>query len=313
MILVTGATGFVGRRVVERLASNRENVRALSRGGGATMLPWGVKIAVGDVLDPKSLTSAMQGVDAVVHLVAVIREVGDRTFQRVNYEGTKNVIEAATKAGVDRVVFVSTVGSTSDPDVPYLYSRWMAEQEIARSDLDYTVVRFTIGFGEGDEFVNRLAALVKMSPLAPVIGDGKSEFQPISVDDVGRCVVESIERHDLEGKTVDIGGLDYFTYDELIDLVAETLEVKVKKIHVPIGVMTPAATVMESLSPNPPVTREQLKMIAVGENTSLDSVEQQFSFRPLPVRGNIDYIKKISIGDAMRMNLGYMPTHIRDH
>ena len=277
------------------------------------MLPWGVKIAVGDVLDPKSLTSAMQGVDAVVHLVAVIREVGDRTFQRVNYEGTKNVIEAATKAGVDRVVFVSTVGSTSDPDVPYLYSRWMAEQEIARSDLDYTVVRFTIGFGEGDEFVNRLAALVKMSPLAPVIGDGKSEFQPISVDDVGRCVVESIERHDLEGKTVDIGGPDYFTYDELIDLVAETLEVKVKKIHVPIGVMTPAATVMESLSPNPPITREQLKMIAVGENTSLDSVEQQFSFRPLPVRGNIDYIKKISIGDAMRMNLGYMPTHIRDH
>ena len=313
MILVTGATGFVGRRVVERLASNRENVRALSRGGGATMLPWGVKIAVGDVLDPKSLTSAMQGVDAVVHLVAVIREVGDRTFQRVNYEGTKNVIEAATKAGVDRVVFVSTVGSTSDPDVPYLYSRWMAEQEIARSDLDYTVVRFTIGFGEGDEFVNRLAALVKMSPLAPVVGDGKSEFQPISVDDVGRCVVESIERHDLEGKTVDIGGPDYFTYDELIDLVAETLEVKVKKIHVPIGVMTPAATVMESLSPNPPITREQLKMIAVGENTSLDSVEQQFSFRPLPVRGNIDYIKKISIGDAMRMNLGYMPTHIRDH
>ena len=313
MILVTGATGFVGRRVVERLASNRENVRALSRGGGATMLPWGVKIAVGDVLDPKSLTSAMQGVDAVVHLVAVIREVGDRTFQRVNYEGTKNVIEAATKAGVDRVVFVSTVGSTSDPDVPYLYSRWMAEQEIARSDLDYTVVRFTIGFGEGDEFVNRLAALVKMSPLAPVVGDGKSEFQPISVDDVGRCVVESIGRHDLEGKTVDIGGPDYFTYDELIDLVAETLEVKVKKIHVPIGVMTPAATVMESLSPNPPITREQLKMIAVGENTSLDSVEQQFSFRPLPVRGNIDYIKKISIGDAMRMNLGYMPTHIRDH
>jgi NADH dehydrogenase len=189
----------------------------------------------------------------------------------------------------------------------------MAEQEIARSDLDYTVVRFTIGFGEGDEFVNRLAALVKMSPLAPVIGDGKSEFQPISVDDVGRCVVESIERHDLEGKTVDIGGPDYFTYDELIDLVAETLEVKVKKVHVPIGVMTPAATVMESLSPNPPITREQLKMIAVGENTSLDSVEQQFSFRPLPVRGNIDYIKKISIGDAMRMNLGYMPTHIRDH
>ena len=313
MILVTGATGFVGRRVVERLSSSRQNVRALTRGDGAAMLPWGVKIAVGDVLDPKSLTSAMQGVDAVVHLVAVIREFGDRTFQRVNYEGTKNVLEAANKAGVGRVVCVSTVGSTSDPDVPYLYSRWMAEEEISRSDLDYTVVRFTIGFGEGDEFLNRLAAIVKMSPLAPVVGDGTSVFQPISVDDVARCVVESIGRYDLEGKTVDIGGPDYFTYDELIDLVAETLEVKVKKVHVPVSVMTPAATVMEALSPHPPVTREQLKMIAVGENTSLDSVERNFGFRPLPVRGNIDYIHKISIGDAMRMNLGYMPTHIRDH
>ena len=313
MILVTGATGFVGRRVVERLASNRKNVRALTRGGGAAMLPWGVKIAVGDVLDPRSLTSAMQGVDAVVHLVAVIREIGDRTFQRVNYEGTKNVLEAAKKAGVDRVVCVSTVGSTSDPEVPYLYSRWMAEQEIARSDLDCTVIRFTIGFGEGDEFVNRLAALVKMSPLTPVVGDGKSVFQPIAADDVARCVVESIERYDLEGKTVDIGGPDYYTYDELVDLVAETLGVKVAKVHVPERVVTPAATVMESISPSPPVTREQLKMIAIGENTSLDSVEQNFGFSPLPVRGNIDYIKKISIGDAMRMNLGYMPTHIRDH
>ena len=312
MILVTGATGFVGRRVVERLASNRKNVRALSRGGGA-MLPWGVKIAIGDVLDPQSLTSAMQGVDAVVHLVAVIREHGDRTFQRVNYEGTKNVLDAAKRAGVDRVVCVSTVGSTSDPEVPYLYSRWMAEQEIASSDLDCTVIRFTIGFGEGDEFINRLAALVKMSPLTPVVGDGTSEFQPISVDDVARCVVESVERYDLEGKTVDIGGPDYFTYDELVDLVAETLGVKVAKVHVPECVMTPAATVMESLSPSPPVTREQLKMIAIGENTSLDSVEKNFGFRPLPIRGNIDYIKKISIGDAMRMNLGYMPTHIRDH
>ena len=120
-------------------------------------------------------------------------------------------------------------------------------------------------------------------------------------------------RHDLEGKTVDIGGPDYFTYDELIDLVAETLGVKVAKVHVPVSVMTPAATVMEALSPHPPVTREQLKMIAVGENTSLDSVERNFGFSPLPVRGNIGYIRKISIGDALRMNLGYMPRHIRDH
>ncbi len=313
MILVTGATGFIGRRVVQRLVSQRKNVRALTRGSAAFMLPWGVRPAIGDVLNPQSLTSAMQGVDTVVHLAAVIREIGDRTFQRVNYEGTKNVLEAADKAEVGRIICVSTVGSTSDPEVPYLYSRWMAEQEIARSELSHTVVRFTIGFGEGDEFINRLAAIIKMSPLTPVLGDGQSVLQPISADDVARCVVESIDRYDLEGKTVDIGGSESFTYDELIDFLADTLGVKVAKVHVPVGVASPVADFMESLSPSPPVTREQLKMIAVAGNTGLDSVERQFGFQPLSIRGNVDYIFKISIGDAMRMNLGFIPSHIRDH
>lgn len=314
MIVVTGATGFVGRRVVQRLSAAGQHVRALTRSETRqAVLPSNIEVVAADVLDPGSLVHAMDGAHAVVHLVAVIREIGDLTFQRVNYEGTRNVLDAACKAGVRRIVCASAIGATSYPAAAYFYSRWLAEEEISRSDLAYTILRFTVGFGEGDEFLNQLAALVKLSPLVPVVGDGTAVFQPIAVDDVARCFVESIERDDLEGQTVDIGGPDYFTYDELIDLIAETLGVKTAKIHVSASLMSPMASIMEALVPHPPITREQIKMIELGDNTRLDSVERHFGFQPRPVRGNIDYIRRINLGDALRMNLGFMPTHIRDH
>jgi NADH dehydrogenase len=313
MILVTGATGFVGRRVVERLIAGGQSVRALMRNESrSSLLPSGVDVAKGDVLDIDSLNQAITGVDSIVHLAAVIREIGSLTFQRVNYEGTKNILEAANAAGVQRIVCASTVGATSDPAVPYLYSRWMAEEEVSRSGLAQTIIRFSIGFGEGDEFFNQLAALVKLFPLVPVVGDGKAVFQPIAVEDVARCMVESMKRDDLVGKTIDIGGPQYFTYDEMMDLIAETLDVKIAKAHVPVAFMAPAATVLEALVPHPPVTREQLKMLKLNNTADLDSVEKHFDFAPRPVRGNIDYIRQIGLGDALKMNLGFMPEHIRD-
>lgn len=314
MILVTGATGFVGRRVVALLAAAGKRVRALTRSESvASALPEGVEGAVGDVLDGDSLRRAMDGVEAVVHLVAVIREQGALTFERVNYEGTVGVLAAAQEAGVRRIVCASTIGAASDPTVRYLHSRWMGEQEIIRSGIAYTIVRFSVGFGEGDEFINQLAALVKAFPLVPVVGDGTAVFQPIWVDDVARCIAESLDREALEARAVEIGGPDYFTYDELIDVIAETLGVRAAKAHVPISLMSTGASVLEALSPRPPITREQLKMLAFDHRTELDSVQRHFGFEPRPMRGNIDYIRRIRYSDAVRMSMGFMPRHIRDH
>lgn len=314
MILVTGATGFVGRRVVALLAAAGKRVRALTRSESvASALPEGVEGAVGDVLDGDSLRRAMEGVEAVVHLVAVIREQGELTFERVNYEGTVGVLAAAQEAGVRRIVCASTIGAASDPTVRYLHSRWMGEQEIVRSGIAYTIVRFSVGFGEGDEFINQLAALVKAFPLVPVVGDGTAVFQPIWVDDVARCIAESLDREALEARAVEIGGPDYFTYDELIDVIAETLGVRAAKAHVPISLMSTGASVLEALSPRPPITREQLKMLAFDHRTELDSVQRHFGFEPRPMRGNIDYIRRIRYSDAVRMSMGFMPRHIRDH
>ena len=110
------------------------------------------------MLDPESLRIASQGVEAVFHLAAVIRERGHQTFQGVNYRGTTNVVEAAEEAGVERLVYASTIGTTGKTVLPYLHSRWLAEREVSRSAIPHTTLRFSVGFGDGDEFFNVLAA-----------------------------------------------------------------------------------------------------------------------------------------------------------
>ena len=313
MVLVTGPTGFVGRRVVAALNAGGHPVRALVHGENPASVLSGldVEIVRGDLLDVESLRKACDGIDGVIHLVAVVRERGDLTYRRVNYEGTRNVLEAASSSGAKRFIQANTVGATSDPGLPYLHSRWMAEEEVARSHTSHKVVRFSVGFGDGDEFLNVLAALVKLSPLIPIAGDGKTKFQPISVEDIARCLVTAYESDD--EATVEVGGPEVLSYEEMVDIVAATLGVRIAKVHVPVPLMRPVVAVAEALSPRPIITRDQLSMVEIDNTAELDSVEKAFGFAPRPLRGNIDYIRKISLRDALRINLGLMPDHIRDH
>ncbi len=313
-VLVTGASGFIGRRVVEQLICSGHAVRALIRAPERrSVLPDTVEAAQGDVLDPGSLIRACEGVDAVAHLAAVIREAGRLTFQRVNYEGTRNVLEAAEAAGVGRFVYASTIGATSNAALPYLSSRWMAEQEVARSAAQYVILRFSAGFGEGDELFNVLAAQVRLSPLVPVAGAGRTRFQPIYAGDAARCLAAACERDDLGGKLMELGGPEYYTYDQMVDLVAEALGAKVAKVHLPMSAVGLAASIMEIFMPRPPVTREQLKMLRLDNTTALDSVKRGFGFAPRSPEGNVDYVRNVGFGDALKINLGVMPRRIRDH
>ena len=273
----------------------------------------GVEVVQADVLDAESLARACEGVDAVVHMVAVVRETGGLTFHRVNYEGTLNLIRAAEAAGAQKLVHASTIGASSDPAVPYLYSRWMAEQEIERSPLASTVLRFSVGFGEGDEFFNVLAALVKASPVVPIAGDGTARFQPIAADDAARCLAASVDDDRTAGQLLELGGPEHHTYDEMIDIIARTVGVRTAKVHIPLDVFGPVVSLMEALMPRPPVTSEQLKMLGIDNTAALDSVEASFGFEPRSMRGNIDYVKQITYMDALKINMGFMPAQIRDH
>ena len=317
MLLVTGATGFLGRRVVQALQlAGHSPVRCLlhrSPSGGASLVD-GVETAHGNVQDPASLAAAMASVDAVVHLVGIIRERPPATtFAGVNHVGTRNVVEAAKAAGVKHIVYVSALGARDDPRFPYARSKWLGEQEVINSGVPFTILRPSILFGEGDEFFNTLAALVKLLPLVPVAGSGANRLQPIAADDVARCVATTVLQEGHYGRIVEIGGPRQYTYRELLGAVAAVLRVRRLRVHVPVPFMRAMAAVMERFLPRPPVTREQLRYLDLDSVADEDSVEREFSFAPQPLEENLGYIRSLRLRHAMAMLLGVMPKQVRDH
>ena len=315
-VLVTGSTGFLGRRVVQKLIEHNYQVRCLVRTPGhERMFERGsVDVCYGDIANPDALASACQGVDQVVHLVAVIRENGKLTYDAVNHLGVAQVIEAAKDAGtVSQFIHVSAVGAVNDPGLPYLRSKWQGEQAVVNSGLTYTIIRPSLIFGPGDEFINSLAAVVRLFPVVPVIAGGRNRLQPIWVDDLAQCIALSLSRHDLHGHTLELGGPDQLSYNQIVEIISRTMNRRRLKVHVPIWVMRINVALMELFMSRPPINAEMLKMLRVRNVAELGMVEQTFGFRPRPMEGNIDFVNKVTLGDAMKINMGAMPTHIRDH
>ncbi|MBI2872985.1 MAG: complex I NDUFA9 subunit family protein [Chloroflexi bacterium] len=317
MVLVTGATGFVGRQVVRVLRAHGRPVRALVHTSvrASVLAQTGATSAPGSVLDLPSLRAAARGAEAVVHLVAIIRERPRRglTFQAVNYQGTRNVVQAARESGVRRLVHMSALGAQDNLRYPYLRSKWQGERAVMEGGIPYTILRPSILFGEGDEFLNSLAAVARALPVVPVIGSGRTRFQPISVEDVAECVARALDSPALEGQIVEFGGPHHLTYDDLMDIVVRTLRVRRAKLHVPVGAMRPAIAVMSALLPRPPITGHELDMVAVDNVAELDSTRRHFDLEPRPVEGNIDYVRRLTLADSWKILLGRMSPHVRDH
>ena len=313
-IFVTGATGFVGRHVVPCLMESGHAVRILARGPVRPhLLPEGVEVSHASLADQEGLEAALSGIDTVVHLVAIIRERGEATFDSVNHLGTARLAKAALNTGVSRFVLVGAIGAVDDPRFPYLQSKWRGEQALVQSGVPYTILRGSIIFGEGDEFINALAGLVRVFPLVPVIGGGKVRFQAIHVEDVARSIARTLELDETKNRTIEIGGPEHITYDGILDTIAETYGSKRWKLHVPIRLMRPVVKLMERLLPHPPATSQQLSMLELDNTAETGAVSKEFGFSPRPLAGNINYIRKVSFLDGVKMVLGRMPSHIRDH
>jgi len=292
MILVTGGSGFIGRRVVARLADGGNGVRVAARGQRPADLPSGVEAVLANVLSGDGLAEAMSGIERAVHMVAVIRESGDQTFEGVIRRGTERVAGAAKLAGVQKLVYVSAIGAQDNPTYPYLYAKWWAERAIASSGIKYTILRPSIVFGEGDEFINALAGLVRYNPIVPVAGNGRAKFQPIWVEDLVTCIVACLDEDAHDGQTLELGGPEHLTYDDMLEIVKKSLGKSRLKAHVPLALMRPLAQVMEWVLPKPPVTREQLKMLALDNTTDTDSVMRSFGVQPRRLADSLDYIRR---------------------
>ena len=305
-VLVTGATGFLGPRVVEQLLDTGHEVRVMVRRPGreSVFASPPTDVCYGDISDPDALSEACRDITAVIHLVAVIRG-GQKQFDAINRQGTANVVAAAKAAGsVRRFIHVSAVGANNTPHLQYLYSKWQGEQEVINGGVPYTIIRPSLIFGPGDEFTTAVASLVKIAPITPVIGSGNNRLQPIHAADVAGCIVAAVSGNLRGNQIVEIGGPNQLSYNEVVSIVADTLGRSRRRINVPVWAMRFPISAMGLLTPNPPINNAMLQLITLRNVAEPDSVERAFGFKPRPMAGNIGYIRDITAGQALRINLG---------
>ena len=296
-IFLTGSTGFVGKRILQDLLENKYQVRCLVRKGSEqkishykdpVLVKTGIDIVNGDIADAASLDGKLEGCDAVINLVGIIREFRGKgiTYEKLHYEGTANLVKAAWSQKVRRFIQMSALGARPDGKTQYQQTKFRAEECIRTSGFDYTIFRPSIIFGPGDKFVNLFANMLRTQQFVPVVGNGRYQMQPVAVENVSMGFVKSIERKDAIGKTFDVGGPEKIEFNQIIDIIGEVICAPPHKIHIPAFIMTTMAEMLDWL-PSFPVTKDQITMLLEGNVCDEKPFFKHFDIKPTGFREGI--------------------------
>ena len=279
MIIITGATGFVGEEVVKQVRATGHPVRAIVRDPRrASWLAqrYGAELFHGNVLYAPSIEGAMQGAKCVIHLVGIIREWKENTFERAHVQATKHVIDEAKKSGVKRFLHMSALGTRENARSRYQQTKWAGEDCVRKSGLAWTIFRPSFIYGPKDKAINTLAKLVQRLPFVPVLGSGNTKIQPISVANVARAFVGAIRNDESISHVYDLCGPEAFTWNELYDKLQRILGTRKPKWHLPLPIARVQAALFEKILPNPPFTCDQLLMMQEDNTGDPKSAERDF-------------------------------------
>jgi NADH dehydrogenase len=299
-VLVTGASGFVGRHTVRALAARGLRVRALVRdvGGAGALDGVDCELVRGDMTDPESLRAAVAGCEAVVHLVAILTGRA-RDFERVMTRGTSDLLDAAHSAGVGRFVHMSALGTSRETSelVPYYGAKWAMEESVRAGGIPSVSFRPSFVFGADGGALPRFARIARLAPVTPIVGPGTQRLQPIWVDDVAAYLAAATVDSSHTG-LVELGGPDVVTWNELWGRLKGALGVSRPALHVPFWLMRPAAAIVEHL-PGAPVTRDQLKMLAAGDNVVVDpGPMESFGLARVPLDEQLERAVNVPAGST---------------
>ncbi len=274
-MLVAGGTGFIGSYLCRELLDRGHDVTALAR--SADGAPEGVEVAVGDVTEPETLDDAVAGHDAVVNLVALSPLFepagGNEMHDRVHRAGTEHLVRAAEDAGADRFLQMSALGADPNGDTAYIRAKGAAETAVRASDLDWTIFRPSVVFGDGGEFVSFTTRLKEMFapgvPVYPLPGGGRTRFQPIHVEDLAPILADGLENDEHVGETYEVGGPEKLTLREITDLVYEAEGKSITVLPLPMPMAKLGLTVLGAI-PGFPMGPDQYRSLKF-DNTTDDN------------------------------------------
>jgi len=291
IVLVTGASGFVGSHVARRLLTTPDvRVRAMVRGRSRAVGLEGCELIEADITQAETLKSAVAGVDVIVHAAAItgnLKEPYRGAYEKINHSGTENLTGAAALAGVKKLVVMSGLGTRPAAPGTYMATRWGMEEAIRASGIPHVILQPSVLFGSGAEFVTALSRLARRSPVLPLLGGGGIRFQPLWIEDLVTCIVLAAGTDTLNGRSIPIGGSEFATFKEVMQAICKAMGVRRLMVPLPLSVARVQARLLTAVLARPPVTPAALELFAFENATDLDAVDRNFGFHPRGFREHV--------------------------
>jgi uncharacterized protein YbjT (DUF2867 family) len=268
LITIFGGTGFIGRHLVRQLAERGARLRVIARhpSRGLHLQPMGgvgqIVVERADLKSEEGLGPALAGASAVVNLIGILHESRRASFDEVQGELPGRIARAAKAAGATRMVQISAIGADPGSTSAYARSKAKGEAQARAAMPGATVLRPSIVVGPEDGFFNRFASMARLMPALPLIGGGKTRFQPVYVGDVAAATVAALTRDDTVGRTYELGGPKVYTFEELMRYMLEVIGRRRMLLPLSFQLAALQARVLELL-PEPPLTRDQLELLKV--------------------------------------------------
>ncbi|MFQ5453233.1 MAG: NAD-dependent epimerase/dehydratase family protein [Candidatus Zixiibacteriota bacterium] len=281
-IAVTGATGFIGQHLVNKLLENKHQVTVLTHTPSSIKLfPDNVRIVTGSVENPQSLYDTFKESEIVYHLVGIIVETKTKTFETTVVKGTKNVIESCQEAGISRIIYLSALGTSETAQTEYHRTKYIAEQLIKSSGISYIIYRPSVIYGPSDGFVSMLQKIIKLSPVSPVMGSGKYLLQPIFIDDLVEALYKGLTISKAMGKIIVLAGPEKLEYLTILNIIKKVIGKRRMNFYIPMTVMKSVAFILEKMFKPAPITCDQLRMLEMGNTGDITEMENLFSIKPV--------------------------------
>ena len=298
MIAITGISGYIGCHLSHELEQNKIPHKGLIRTSTSkddlTILDQRkIPYSLVDFTDELSLYNALDRVDYIVHLVGSIYKPKHMTMDTMHKDITGNLLAAARRRGVKKVVYVSALGSKLEAPSDYHRTKTLAEMEIKGSGIPYVILQPSLIFGKqyghrNSKLIARLGQSIQKLPFIPVLGSGQNKLQPLYILDLVRCIRESLA-DDKTNITIELGGPNVMPFEDIARLIAKATGQDQKKcVHIPLPVARVLARIMETLSAQPKITRDQVKMVHFDNVCSSDTMRTIFPFKTTPMDDVLD-------------------------
>jgi uncharacterized protein YbjT (DUF2867 family) len=269
VLLLTGATGLVGRALLPRLTAAGEPVRCLVRDPrrlGSERVR--VQIALGDLADPPSFRNALRGVRTVVHLAASIRDQPAGSIEELNGIATWRMVQAAERTGVEHFVFASALGATSHDRTRFLRAKALAERAVLGSDVRHTILAPSIVYAPGDMLMTLLERMAIVLPVMPVSGRGRALYQPIWADDVADCIVAALGQPAGGARRYELAGPQTLSHQQIVELMLRAAGRPRPTVNVPIAIVSRVLRAVETLMKSrAPATWDEVELLEVSMTT----------------------------------------------